>query len=164
LHVFFGLGRREARARVEELLERVRLSSSAAEKYPDQLSGGERQRVAVARALAAEPSVIICDEITSALDVSVQAAIVQMLGRLQRESGMSLLFITHDLALVRTISDRVAVMSGGEVVESGATEAVFADPRAPYTRRLIDDTPDLKLDPAILGGPATAVATDTHAG
>ena len=165
LRVFFGLGRREARGRVEELLERVRLSSSAADKYPDQLSGGERQRVAVARALAAEPSVIICDEITSALDVSVQAAIVQMLARLQREIGLSLLFITHDLALVRTVSDRVAVMSSGEIVESGVTDEVFADPRAPYTRRLLDDTPDLKLDPAVFGGPATAsaVAIDTHA-
>jgi peptide/nickel transport system ATP-binding protein len=163
--VFFGLGRREARGRVQDLLERVRLSSSAADKYPDQLSGGERQRVAVARALAAEPSIIICDEITSALDVSVQAAIVQMLGRLQREMGLSLLFITHDLALVRTVSDRVAVMSNGTIVESGATEKVFAAPRAPYTRRLLDDTPDLILDPAVYGGRAAdPIKIDTPTG
>ena len=165
LRVFFGLGRREARARVEELLEHVRLSSSAADKYPDQLSGGERQRVAVARALAAEPSVIICDEITSALDVSVQAAIVELLGQLQREMGLSLLFITHDLALVRTVADRVAVMSDGAIVESGATAEVFSDPQAAYTRQLLVDTPDLSLDSEALGGlvTASAVAIDPPA-
>ena len=116
-----------------ECLERVALSSAAANRYPDQLSGGERQRVAIARALAAEPSLLVCDEVTSALDVSVQAAIVELLRDLRAETGLSMLFITHNLALIRTIADRVIVMTQGKIVESGATVSVFESPSAEYT-------------------------------
>jgi peptide/nickel transport system ATP-binding protein len=110
-------------------------------QYPDQLSGGERQRVAIARAIVSEPRVMICDEITSALDVSVQAAIVELLGSLQRDEGVSLLFVTHDLALVRSIADRVIVLSAGRIVEQRATESLFLEPRHEYTRQLLKDTP-----------------------
>ena len=125
LRVFFDLERREARERVVAHLERVALSSGLIDRYPDQLSGGERQRVAVARALAAEPQILVCDEITSALDVSVQAALVELLAELQRSMNLGLLFITHNLALIRTIADRVAVMSAGRIVESAAVEVGF---------------------------------------
>jgi peptide/nickel transport system ATP-binding protein len=143
LRVLFNLERREARERVVAQLERVALSSGLLDRYPDQLSGGERQRVAVARALAAEPQVLVCDEITSALDVSVQAALVELLAELQRSMNLGLLFITHNLALIRTIADRVAVMSAGRIVESDAAEAVFTSPKADYTRELLANTPSL---------------------
>ena len=118
----FGLGGgKEMSRRVGECLERVALSASAANHYPDELSGGERQRVAIARALAAEPALMVCDEITSALDVSVQAAIVDLLRDLRTDMGLTLLFITHNLALIRTIADRVAVMTEGRIVEIGPT-------------------------------------------
>jgi peptide/nickel transport system ATP-binding protein len=144
LKVFFGLGGREAERRVRESLERVSLSGSAMEKYPDQLSGGERQRVAIARALAVEPRLLICDEITSALDVSVQAAIVDLLGALQSELGLALLFVTHNLPLIRTIAHDVAVVDGGRIVEHGSVEQVFREPRAEATRALLEDTPSLE--------------------
>ena len=143
LHVFFDLERREARERIVAHLERVALSPGLIDRYPDQLSGGERQRVAVARALAAEPQVLVCDEITSALDVSVQAALVELLAELQRSMNLGLLFITHNLALIRTIADRVAVMSAGRIVESAAVESVFVSPKADYTRELLANTPSL---------------------
>jgi peptide/nickel transport system ATP-binding protein len=126
---------------VSECLERVALSSSAANRFPDQLSGGERQRVAIARALAAEPQLLVCDEVTSALDVSVQAAIIELLGRLRQEMGLSLLFITHDLALMQTIADCVLVMTDGRIVEQGPTEQILTAPRADYTRLLLANTP-----------------------
>ena len=134
LRVFFDLSAAEVRARVAQALDRVSLSPAMAGHFPDQLSGGERQRVAVARALAAEPDLLVCDEITSALDVSVQAAIIELLADLRRISGLSLLFVTHDLALIRTIADRVAVLSDGEIVELGPTRRVFEAPDARYTR------------------------------
>ena len=140
LQLFRGSG-----APVAECLERVALSAAAADRYPDQLSGGERQRVAIARALAAEPALLVCDEITSALDVSVQAAIVELLGRLRAEMGLSLLFITHDLALIRTIADRVLVMTGGRIVEQGAVDTVLGAPTADYTRRLLRNTPSIEV-------------------
>jgi peptide/nickel transport system ATP-binding protein len=143
LRVFFDLERGEARQRVVAHLERVALSSALIDRYPDQLSGGERQRVAVARALAAEPQVLVCDEITSALDVSVQAALVELLAELQRDINLGLLFITHNLALIRSIADRVAVMSAGRIVESAAVESVFVSPKADYTRALLANTPSL---------------------
>jgi peptide/nickel transport system ATP-binding protein len=145
LKVFFDLGPREARDRVVAHLERVALSSGLIDRYPDQLSGGERQRVAVARALAAQPQVLVCDEITSALDVSVQAALVELLAELQRSMNLGLLFITHNLALIRTIADRVAVMSAGRIVESAAVESVFVSPKADYTRKLLANTPSLDV-------------------
>ncbi len=140
----FGGGRRETGQRVAACLERVSLSSAAANRYPDQLSGGERQRVAIARALAAEPALLVCDEVTSALDVSVQAAIVELLRDLRAETGLSMLFITHNLALIRTIADRVIVMTEGTIVESGATISVFESPSAEYTGKLLANTPTVE--------------------
>jgi peptide/nickel transport system ATP-binding protein len=142
LELFFP-GHRDMGQRVAECLERVALSSSAASAYPDELSGGERQRVAIARALAAEPDLMVCDEITSALDVSVQAAIIDLLRELRTEMGLSLLFITHNLALIRTIADRVAVMTEGRIVELGPTADVLERPQAPYTQQLLANTPSI---------------------
>jgi peptide/nickel transport system ATP-binding protein len=149
LELFFP-GRRDMGTRVSECLERVALSATAAGSYPDELSGGERQRVAIARALAAEPAVMVCDEITSALDVSVQAAIIDLLRELRTSMGLSLLFITHNLALIRTIADRVAVMTEGRIVELGPTAQVLERPSAPYTQQLLANTPSI----AAVDGPA----------
>jgi peptide/nickel transport system ATP-binding protein len=136
--------RRETGRRVGDCLERVALSAGAANRYPDQLSGGERQRVAIARALAAEPTLLVCDEVTSALDVSVQAAIVELLRELREQTGLSMLFITHNLALIRTIADRVIVMTDGRIVESGTTLDVFTSPSAEYTGKLLANTPTVE--------------------
>jgi peptide/nickel transport system ATP-binding protein len=155
LKLFGRAGGGEIGSKVGECLERVALSASAADRFPDQLSGGERQRVAIARALAAEPSMLVCDEVTSALDVSVQAAIIELLGELRNQMGLSLLFITHDLALIRTIADRVAVVTGGHVVEYGATEQIFTSPSADYTRKLLANTPSIE----VALGQATAPAS-----
>jgi peptide/nickel transport system ATP-binding protein len=144
----------EARRRVDEMLERVSLPAAYAGKFPDQLSGGERQRVAIARALICEPRVLLCDEVTSALDVSVQAAIVTLLGEIQRELGLSILFVTHNLPLVRSIAERVAVMRQGRIVEMGMTKQVLESPTDGYTRRLIADAP--KLETARVQGEAVA--------
>ena len=139
----FG-GVENADRQVDQMLERVALSASYADRYPDQLSGGERQRVAIARALVSGPSVLICDEVTSALDVSVQAAIVELLAELQRDLGLAMLFVTHNLPLVRSIAGRVAVMSTGRIVELGPVEQVIHAPTDEYTRRLLADTPSLE--------------------
>ena len=141
LEHFFGLRGREADERVAELLDRVSLPAGAAQRYAGELSGGERQRVSIARALAAKPEVLICDEITSALDTSVQAAIVRLLEDLQQSEKLAILFVTHNLALVRTIADRVAVMHLGSIVEHGRIGAVLDSPAAAYTSELIADTP-----------------------
>jgi peptide/nickel transport system ATP-binding protein len=140
---FFGLRGRAAADRVSSALERVSLPAAMASAYPNELSGGERQRVAIARALACEPEVLICDEITSALDVSVQAAIIQLLEDLRSREHLAILFVTHNLALVRTIADRVMVLNQGNVVEAGVTSDVIGRPAHPYTRELIADTPTL---------------------
>ena len=140
---FFHVGRREARDRVDAALERVSLPAGIATAYPDELSGGERQRVAIARALACEPEVLIADEITSALDVSVQAAIVALLEDLREREGLAVVFVTHNLALVRTIADRVIVLNRGTVVEAGTSQAVIDHPVDAYTRELISDTPTI---------------------
>ncbi len=132
---------------VRRLIGQVGLDPAFAERYPHQLSGGQRQRVAVARALALNPSVVVADEPTSALDVSVRAQIINLLADLKAELGISFVFISHDLLTVRYIADRIAVMYLGEVVEYGAAEEVFADPRHPYTKALIDAVP--VPDPAI---------------
>lgn len=145
LEIFGKASGARADVRVLEMLDRVSLPSTFADRYPDQLSGGERQRVAIARALACEPAVLICDEVTSALDVSVQAAIVELLAALQRDLGLAMLFVTHNLPLVRSIAQRVAVMSHGRIVELGAVDQILETPEDPYTRRLLADTPSLEV-------------------
>jgi peptide/nickel transport system ATP-binding protein len=138
------------RARVRELLGRVALPPDYENRYPSQLSGGERQRVAIARALAAEPRLLICDEITSSLDVSIQASILQLLGRLRRDSELTLLFITHHLGLVRAVADQVVILNGGHVVEQGAANAVLDSPTDPYTIELLANTPSrVELDAVV---------------
>ena len=127
--------------RVFDAITSVSLPEEIANRYPDQLSGGERQRVAIARALVISPELLICDEVTSALDVSVQAGIVELLRRLQHERGLTMLFITHNLALVRSIAQHVVVMQAGRIVEAGPVDELLERPREAYTRRLLDDVP-----------------------
>jgi peptide/nickel transport system ATP-binding protein len=162
LQLFYPGARADTGRRVAECLERVALSASAAGRFPDQLSGGERQRVAIARALAAEPAVLICDEVTSALDVSVQAAIVELLGELRKEMGLSMLFITHDLALIRTIADRVAVMNEGRIVEQGSVNEIFTAPSAEYTRQLLANTPSIEVALGKAAAPRSPASTSQH--
>jgi peptide/nickel transport system ATP-binding protein len=144
LRLFADVRASRAHGRLVEVLDRVALGSSVLNRYPHQLSGGERQRVAIARALVASPQLLICDEVTSALDVSVQAAIIDLLAALQRELQIGLLFVTHNLALIRTIAQEVAVMSQGRIIERGKVDAVLDDPQADYTRKLLSDTPSLE--------------------
>jgi len=144
LRHFFSIGGSDARGRVRASLDRVQLSTTCLDRYPHQLSGGERQRVAIARALVAEPQLLVCDEVTSALDVSVQAAIIDVLAELQRELHIGLLFVTHNLALIRTLSQEVAVMNGGRIVERGRVDDVLDAPKADYTKTLLSDTPSLE--------------------
>ena len=135
---------RRGRHSDEEILDALRsaaLSVEVVNRYPDQLSGGDRQRVAIARTLAVAPALLVCDEVTSALDVSVQAAVVELLRRLQRQQGLAMVFITHNIALIRSIAQQVAVMHDGRIVESGSVADVLDRPRAAYTRQLLDDVP-----------------------
>jgi peptide/nickel transport system ATP-binding protein len=146
-----GLNRSEADGEVDRLLELVRLPASIADRYPAELSGGERQRVAIARALAARPEILVCDEITSALDVSVQAAVLSLLADLREQLGLAILFITHDLGVVATIADDVVVLEGGRVREAGSVDDVLRDPKHPYTQKLLESAPSI------------VTATPTHA-
>jgi peptide/nickel transport system ATP-binding protein len=145
LEVFGKSTGAETDRKVDEMLDRVSLTASYADRYPEQLSGGERQRVAIARALICDPSVLVCDEVTSALDVSVQAAIVELLAALQRDLGLAMLFVTHNLPLVRSIAQRVAVMSEGSIIELGDVDQVLGAPKDAYTKRLLSDTPSLEV-------------------
>jgi ABC-type oligopeptide transport system ATPase subunit len=129
---------------VAELLRQVGLPTDAMDRFPHAFSGGQRQRLCIARALGLRPKLIVCDEVVSALDVSVQAQIVRLLLDLKREHGLALLFITHDLSLVRAIADRVLVMHAGKIVEEGPTEEIFASPREEYTKTLLAAVPRME--------------------
>ena len=157
LKLYFQLGEAETTVRCEDLLDAVRLPRSYLDRFPGQLSGGEKQRIGIARAFAAEPDLVLCDEVTSALDVSVQAAALLLLKQLQEKRGAAYIFVSHDLAVVRAISDQIAVLYQGRICETGPTEAVFAAPFHPYTEVLLgailepdpDTAPRLKADDVI---------------
>jgi peptide/nickel transport system ATP-binding protein len=141
LKLYGVVPRERIKARIAELMEMVRLPAEYADRYPHQLSGGEKQRVAIARAFAAEPELVICDEVTAALDVSVQAAVAELLVKLQRDTGAACVFITHDLNLIRQLAHRIAVMHHGKLVDFfDRSDARSAD-RDPYTKALLDAVP-----------------------
>jgi peptide/nickel transport system ATP-binding protein/oligopeptide transport system ATP-binding protein len=140
---FPKITKRERRDRVAYLLEKVRLQADLMSRFPHEFSGGQRQRIGIARALAVEPELIVCDEAVSALDVSVQAQIVNLLLDLQDELGVSYLFISHDLAVVEQVSDEVAVMFRGEIVEKGSAAEIYRSPQHDYTRKLLASVPSL---------------------
>ena len=156
LRVFFDLDRRAEREAVAGALDDVRLDAGYARRYPDQLSGGERQRVAIARALIADPDLLLCDEVLSALDVSVQANILELFKRLRRETRIAMLFISHDLAVVRSLADRVAVLFHGRLCEIGEVERLFSPPFHPYTYSLLMATPGTRRERAALAERDTA--------
>ncbi len=140
---FKAWSKAQKQARVADLLEKVGLSADFMQRYPHQFSGGQRQRIGIARALAVEPEFIVCDEPVSALDVSVQAQIVNLLQDLQDELGLTYLFIAHDLAVVEHISDEVLVMTEGKIVEQASADAIYNNPQHPYTVKLLEAVPQL---------------------
>ncbi len=140
--IVHGIGtRRDRSARIRELLDVVGFNPTYTNRYPHEFSGGQRQRIGIARALALSPKLIVCDEPVSALDVSIQAQILNLLKDLQRDFGLTYLFIAHDLAVVRAMSDRIAVMNDGRIVEQGPAEEVYTNPRDDYTRALLSAVP-----------------------
>ncbi len=141
--------RAESRAYVENWLAKVGLEADAASRYPHQFSGGQRQRIAVARALAMQPDALVCDEPVASLDVSIQAQVLNLFLRLRRELGLTMLFISHHLGVVRHVSDRVAIMYLGRIVEIGAAEAIYNDPQHPYTKALLASVPRLVLEDGV---------------
>lgn len=136
----------DAEARARELLERVSLPKEALQKFPHEFSGGQRQRLCIARSLMVKPKILLCDEVTSALDVSVQAQILHLLDDLRGEFGLSILFISHDMQVVRALSDEVLVMYFGHVVERGAADSVLTDPQHEYTKKLLASVPTIRRD------------------
>jgi len=142
-----GTSKDEANERARRALEEVLLSSQLLDRYPHQLSGGQAQRVAIALALALRSEVLLADEPTSALDVTVQAEILDLLRRLRRETGVSVLFISHDLAVIAELCDRIAVMKSGHIVEVGRARDVLTNPRDPYTRELVASVPRVGAGP-----------------
>jgi len=164
LSLYFGLSGEALPQRSVALLDRMRLGAHYLDRLPSQMSGGEKQRVAIARAFAAEPEIVLCDEVTSALDVSVQAAVLELLNELKREKGTTYLFVSHDLAVVRALSDRVAVLYQGRLCEIGPAAEVYASPSHPYTAVVLgavlepvpDKTPLLRAEDVVeLAPPAT---------
>lgn len=146
LKLYFNLRGAELKARVVALLEQMELDSSFLQRLPGELSGGQKQRICIARALAAAPKLIICDEVTSALDPLVADSIVKLLMKIQRDTGVAYIFITHDIALVRAVADQVLVMSNGTCVEKGDASSVLDSPKDPYTKTLIESVPKMELD------------------
>jgi peptide/nickel transport system ATP-binding protein len=142
--VLQGMSRRDAAVEVDSMLDLVRLPRSVASRYPSELSGGEKQRIGLARALISRPEILVCDEVTSALDVSVQAAVLTLLLDLRRELELAMLFITHDFGVVAAVADQVLVLDKGAVCESGPTGQVLFDPQHPYTQRLLAAAPTLQ--------------------
>jgi peptide/nickel transport system ATP-binding protein len=146
-----GLAARETsqkiwiRSRVQELLRAVGLDASAVRRYPHEFSGGQRQRIVIARALALQPKFIVCDEPVSALDVSVGAQIVNLLAQLQRDFGLTYLFISHSMPVVRYLSTRIAVLYRGKIVEINSTEGITENPQHPYTKTLLEATPEIAV-------------------
>lgn len=139
---FPNLTRSEVAAKVADMLEKVGLPADAASRYPSQFSGGQRQRIGIARALIVSPDLVVCDEPVSALDLSVQAQILNLLAELQEQTGVSYLFIAHDLSVVQFLSHRVAVMEQGRIVETGTVEQVYGAPQSGYTQRLLNAIPN----------------------
>jgi peptide/nickel transport system ATP-binding protein len=136
-----GKTKQQRRERAVELLERVGLSADAIHRYPHQFSGGQRQRICIARSLALNPKFIICDESVSALDVSVQAQVLNLLKELQDEFQLTYIFISHDLSVVKFMSDRILVMNRGQIVEQGTAESIYLEPKEEYTQKLIASIP-----------------------
>jgi peptide/nickel transport system ATP-binding protein len=158
-----GMDRSGAEAEARRLLEAVRLHGRIAERYPGELSGGERQRVAIARALAGRPDVLVCDEVTSALDVSVQAVVLELLRDLRQQLGISVVFITHDLGVVAAVAERVLILEAGSICEEGTTAGVLGTPQHEYTKRLLDAAPSLSSTLAAWRGARTATGETSAA-